>query len=123
VKRFFEMKGDHSTAAAIDTIIADEVAHARFGNEWLQRLVKAEPRAVLKIAEAMAFVKHAAKTLATQPGELVVDGKDLSEVKHDIPVHPDERRLAGFSDGEIAEIHRRDAAHTAAEAAKGGGNA
>jgi hypothetical protein len=117
LKDFFSHLGDGETIEVIDTIVADEVDHTRFGNHWLQRLVKGNPRELLRIAEAMAFVKRAATELATQPGELVIDGVDMAVMaQHDIPVLPEQRAETGFSEGDIAELVRRDPAPSAARA-------
>ena len=42
----------------MDAIEADEIQHVRFANEWLRRLTDANPRAVLEIAAAMAWLKQ-----------------------------------------------------------------
>jgi len=114
LRTFFTHLGDDRTLEVIETILADEVEHTRFGNHWLQRLVKGNPRDALRIAEAMAFVKRAATMLATQPGELVIDGTDMAAMaQHDIPVLPQQRADAGFTEAEIAELMRRDPAPSA----------
>jgi len=111
VRAFFEERSDSRTVEVIEAILTDEVEHARFGNLWVQRMVKENPRLALRIAEAMAKVKQAASALATQPGELVVGGMDLAETaRHEIPVLHRERADAGFTAREIAELERIDAA-------------
>ena len=110
IKKFWEQRGDPRTAAIFDVIMTDEVSHVRFGNEWVQRLVKDEPRNALRIAQAMAYVKRAVQVLATQPGEVIVDGRDLAAMKHDVPLQAQDRRDAGFTEDDIAELGRRDVA-------------
>jgi bacterioferritin (cytochrome b1) len=111
VRAFFEQRGDERTVEVIEAILADEIEHARFGNLWVQRMVKESPRLALRIAEAMTVVRQAATALATQPGELVVGGMDLAETaRHEIPVLPQERADAGFTASEIAELMRIDEA-------------
>jgi uncharacterized ferritin-like protein (DUF455 family) len=85
--------GAHETADMVDAIEADEIHHVRFGNEWLKRMIDANPRAVLQVAAAVAWLKRVVE--ATGRGEL-----------HDIPTEQRARKLAGFSDGEISEVVR-----------------
>jgi uncharacterized ferritin-like protein (DUF455 family) len=106
--RLFRSLGDEETAAIYETIIADEVGHARFGNEWVRRLTKDDPGNVMKIARAMNHVKYLSKALATQPGEVVIEGHDLAGMRHDIAVQDADRKDSGFTSSEIAELHTRD---------------
>lgn len=89
----FREAGDPETAEVLDAIAADEIHHVRFANEWLTRLTTEEPRAVLKIATAIAWLK---RVVAATGG----DGL------HEIPTDHEARRLAGFSEGEIGEVAR-----------------
>ena len=45
-------------AEVTDAIDADEIQHVRFANEWLRRMTDAQPRAVLEIAAAMAWLRQ-----------------------------------------------------------------
>ena len=107
-KQLFSEMGDQKTVSIFETIMADEVAHARFGNEWVRRLTKEDPRNVMKIARAVNHLKHVAKALATQPGEVVIDGVDLASMKHHIEVQDVDREQAGFSEAEIQRLHAID---------------
>jgi len=89
--------GDEATADVLEVIEADEIGHVRFANEWLKRLTDAEPRAVLKVAAAVAWLK---KVVEATGGEGL----------HDIPTEREARRLAGFSQEEIAEVVRLEQA-------------
>jgi uncharacterized ferritin-like protein (DUF455 family) len=106
---FWQDRGDPRTAEIVETIMTDEVDHARFGNYWIQQLAKGNPRATIRMVEAMSFVKRAVQVLSVQPGEVIVDGQDLSGVTHDVPVQEQARSDAGFTNREIAELRRRDA--------------
>ena len=87
--------GDPVTADVLEAIEADEIHHVRFANEWLKRLTDAQPRSVLQIAAAVAWLKR------------VVDatgGKSL----HQIPTEREARQQAGFSPAEIDEVARME---------------
>src|SRR5215813_2796579 len=53
----FHKQGRDEQAEVIDGMEADEIQHVRYGNEWLRRLTDAQPRAVLEIAQAMAWLQ------------------------------------------------------------------
>jgi rubrerythrin len=107
-KEFWEKEGDPKTAAVIDTIMSDEISHARSGNHWVRRLVKQDPRSALAIGRAMAFLKRAVEVGTTQPGEVELEGVDHGATKQLFALREEERRAAGFSEAEIDELRRRD---------------
>jgi len=107
LRDFWARQGDAETASVIDTIISDEVSHARIGTDWVRRLVEENPRCALEIARAMAFLKNAVRVLATQPGELEVE-VDRMATKQLMALREDERRAAGFSEAEIDVLRQRD---------------
>jgi len=76
-------------------IEADEIQHVRFANEYLKRVTDAQPRVVLQIASAMAWLKK------------VVAATELDPLK-DIPTSDHMRDMAGFSSAEISEVTRME---------------
>lgn len=106
-EEFFEKRGDTETARVYETIISDELSHARVGSEWVRRLVEDDPVQALEVARAMVFLKRAVGVLKTQPGELEVE-VDGSEMKRMFGLREEERRAAGFSEAEIDELRRQD---------------
>jgi hypothetical protein len=108
LKAFWEKEGDPETAAVIDTIMADEISHARQGNEWVRRLVKEDPGSALAIGRAMAFLKRMVAVATTQPGETNLEGVDRAVTKQLFALREDVRRDAGWSEAEIDELRRRD---------------
>jgi len=89
----FHKQGRDEQAEVIDGMEADEIQHVRYGNEWLRRLTDAQPRAVLEIAQAMAWLQK------------VVDATQRATSK-DIPPDDHARQLAGFSSTEVTEVVR-----------------
>jgi uncharacterized ferritin-like protein (DUF455 family) len=91
----FRAAGDDTTADIMEGIEADEIQHVRFANDWLKRLSASDPRTVLKVASAMAWVKG------------VIEATSRSSDKHaedELPVNVEARRLAGFSNAEIEGV-------------------
>src|SRR5262249_11421328 len=89
----FRAVGDNATADVIEAIEADEIQHVRFANTWLKRLADAEPRTVLQVAAAMAWLRQ---VVAATGGEAL----------HQIATSVENRELAGFSKAEVAEVAR-----------------
>jgi uncharacterized ferritin-like protein (DUF455 family) len=79
--------GDSVTAEIMDSVIADEVQHVRYANDWFARLRQEDPRALLKAMAAMDALRVRAAALT--PPEMTME--------HDIPVNVEDRRDAGFT--------------------------
>jgi len=109
--------GDLETAEMLDTLLADEVAHVRFGNRWLKRITQGNPRAVMKIAQAMAHLRAVSGALAPTAGEKNAAGVDLTAWTHlEHNTNVEDRELAEFDRDEIAELLRRESALSAGAA-------
>jgi uncharacterized ferritin-like protein (DUF455 family) len=89
----FRESGDPITADVMEAIEADEIQHVRFANYWLKRLTEEDPRTVLRIVKAMAWLKRVVSATG-------------GEAPHEIATDAESRRFAGFSAGEIAEVQR-----------------
>ena len=83
-----------TTADIMEAIEADEIQHVRFANDWLKRLADAEPRTVLQVAAAMAWLR------AGGGGD-----RRRRAARRSRPA-PRAGELAGFSPAEIAEVTR-----------------
>jgi len=85
--------GDNDTADIMDAVTTDEIAHVRFANVWIKRLTDADPRTVLQIASAIAWLRRVV---------VATGGDPLKQVATDA----NSRQLAGFSNADIAEVER-----------------
>jgi uncharacterized ferritin-like protein (DUF455 family) len=88
--------GDEKTAEVMETILADEVQHVRYANEWLKKISRENPRTLLKVAQAMDYLKRVNAALSA------------GSPQHSIENRPGERKEAGFSDQEILRIIREE---------------
>src|SRR5215470_17646 len=103
--------GDTRTAEITDAILADEVQHVRYANQWLKRLGREDPKVVLQVAAAVAQLKQMSAALRPQPGDISVNGVDLYATPHaSVRANLDDRRHADFSAAEIGEVADRQAA-------------
>ncbi len=101
--------GDPVTAELLEGILADEIQHVRFSNAWLKRMAKEDPTVLLKLASAVNFLKSVVRAFEPEPGETNAVGVDLTGFEHvEVLANVDDRRLAGFTEGEINEILRQE---------------
>jgi uncharacterized ferritin-like protein (DUF455 family) len=101
--------GDDATAAVMDGILADEVQHVRFANQWLKRMARENPRILLQVASAIRFMKHVTQSLMPKEGETNAVGVDMTTYKHmEVFANVEDRRLAEFTEDEIGEIIRQE---------------
>ncbi|HYH07656.1 MAG TPA: DUF455 family protein [Thermoanaerobaculia bacterium] len=107
VARGFRESGDARTAEIFEVILADEIQHVRFANQWLRHFCK-QPRAVMQMAAALNFAAGVFRALQPKPGERSVDDVDLAGVDHSIVINSDDRQHAGFTAAEIADLMQKD---------------
>lgn len=106
--RAFRALGDNRSADVLDAILADEIQHVRFANQWIKRLARSDRRVLLRVAMAVRFLAEANARLVWQDGQVNAVGKVFRDPSETIPaVNVEDRRLAEFSDEEIAEILRQ----------------
>jgi uncharacterized ferritin-like protein (DUF455 family) len=84
--------GDHLLADFFDSQLADEILHVRFANEWLHRILRENPRALLEMGRAM--------TQAAKAFKLVMGSEGTEGVYY--PTDRPGRLEAGFSEEEVA---------------------
>jgi cytochrome d ubiquinol oxidase subunit II len=75
---------------------------------WLKRLAKDDPRTLLHVAQGIAFMKRVTAAYAPEAGQVNAAGADIAQTSHPSPTNIDDRRLAEFSEKEIADLLRRD---------------
>jgi len=100
--------GDEVTAELLEAILPDEIHHVRFANVWMKRLAKDDPRVLLKVLTGISFMKWVSQVFAPAPDETNASGGKVSETVHPTPPNVDDRRLAEFTEQEIAELLRQD---------------
>ena len=101
--------GDEQTSQIIDGILADEVQHVRFANQWLKKMAAENPRILLKVATAVHLLKKVTEALAPNAGETNAVGVNLSAYVHmDVFASIEDRRLAEFTEEELKEIVRQE---------------
>jgi uncharacterized ferritin-like protein (DUF455 family) len=101
--------GDPETAALMDVLMSDEVQHVRYANRWLKQVAKEDPRTLLQVATGVHVLRKVTEGLAPQPGEVNAVGVDLTAFTHvEVMANLEDRRLAEFTEAEIAELLRQE---------------
>jgi uncharacterized ferritin-like protein (DUF455 family) len=83
--------GDTGLADFFDSQLADEILHVRFANEWIRRIIRNDPRALLRVGAAMTM---AAKAFQQVMGKEATEGVSY-------PTDRLGRREAGFTEQEV----------------------
>jgi len=110
--------GDETTAELLEGILADEIQHVRFANEWFKRIAQQDPSVLLKLASAINFLRRVTQALAPEAGETNAVGVNLTGFEHfEVLANIEDRRRAGFTEAEIEEILRQENALKASSAA------
>lgn len=101
--------GDDETAALMDALLGDEVQHVRFANRWLKHMARENSRTLLQVATGVQFLQKVTTALAPEAGEVNAVGVNLTEFTHvEVMTNVDDRRLAEFTDREIADLLRKE---------------
>ena len=95
-------KDDEELAELFDSQLADEIVHVRFANDWIKRMIDADPSTVMKMGVALA---------TAQKGFAQVMGTEATEGAT-YPADRQARLEAGFTDKEIDLAEKLAAAKT-----------
>jgi hypothetical protein len=100
--------GDNATADVLESILADEITHVRFANQWLKFMVQEDRRILLKIAMAVRFLSAVTAAVAPKEGEVGPTGVPFVKPAEKLaPVNIEDRKHAEFSDAEIDQFLRQ----------------
>ncbi|MFQ5702922.1 MAG: DUF455 family protein [Gemmatimonadales bacterium] len=97
--------GDTKTADLLDGILADEITHVRFANQWIRKLSEEDPRVLLKVAMAIRFLAMANAKTEPRVGEIDTIGREVTKEDRLPPaVNVEGRREAEFTEDEVLEV-------------------
>ncbi|MHB8653637.1 MAG: DUF455 family protein [Terriglobia bacterium] len=112
--------GDETTAEVLEHILADEINHVRFANQWIKRMIHEDRRLLFKVAMAMRLLAEAQIAMSAPSSQGNTQDEEAKEQKHlGLTVNIEDRRHADFSDAEIDEILRQSGMSSIAGAAQG----
>ncbi|HYH07653.1 MAG TPA: DUF455 family protein [Thermoanaerobaculia bacterium] len=104
LREAWKSSGDLETAAVMDGILADEIQHVRFANEWIKHEVKRNPRLVMQIAAAMNYIRVVTDAFTPPPDEQNAGGVRMADLDRGFELNHQDRRLAGFGDDDLAAL-------------------
>ncbi|MBW3564848.1 MAG: ferritin-like domain-containing protein [Acidobacteria bacterium] len=122
ITRAWREVGDDETARVLEGILADEIQHVRFANQWIRRMVEKDRRVLLAVANAMVTLRRANDALAPEPGEVNKVGVPVSNPNNKtLDVNITDRKIADFTDEEIEVVLRQAGFKSIAPTDKGAG--
>jgi uncharacterized ferritin-like protein (DUF455 family) len=99
---------DPEIAEILEGILADEIQHVRFANQWIRRLVSEDKRQLFKVAHAVRFLAEVNDAFAQVADGLNASGQPMIDhVGKVAPINVADRIEADFSEAEVAEILRQ----------------
>jgi uncharacterized ferritin-like protein (DUF455 family) len=105
LRKVWRSIGDETTAEVLEHILADEINHVRFANQWIRKMVQTDKKLLLKVATAIRFL---ADTNAVLLSGKDAGSPDTSFERHTkLGINVEDRRHADFNDDEINEILRQ----------------
>jgi uncharacterized ferritin-like protein (DUF455 family) len=105
LRNTWRLAGNDETAEVMDGILADEVQHVRFANEWIKREIKQNPRVVMEIAAAIEYVRKVTAAFTPAPDDKNRAGVKMSDLdRNGFAINTEDRRLAGFGDEDLAAL-------------------
>jgi uncharacterized ferritin-like protein (DUF455 family) len=105
LRQIWRSAGDETTAEVLEHILADEINHVRFANQWIRKLVQADRRLLFKVASAIRLLADANSALSDEP--VASSGETPAQKHAKLGINVEDRRHADFSDDEINEILRQ----------------
>jgi len=96
--RFGKQAGDECIWRSVDYVAADEVTHVRFGQVWSKALTANDPERRRRVVE---FQRKVDRAFSFGGLRGVYDAASMEAF---LPIATELRKLAGFSDDEIAEV-------------------
>src|SRR5260370_16826760 len=105
LREIWRSAGDETTAEGLEHILADEINHVPFANQWIRKLVQADRRLLFKVASAVRFLAETNSTLSEEPSASLEESTAQKHIK--LGINIEDRRHADFSDDKINEILRQ----------------
>jgi uncharacterized ferritin-like protein (DUF455 family) len=105
LRQIWRSVGDETTAEILEHILADEINHVRFANQWIRKLVQVDRKLLFKVASAVRFLAETNSALSAESGASSAEPPAQQHMK--LGINVEDRRHADFNDDEINEILRQ----------------
>ncbi len=100
--------GDDRTAEILDSILADEINHVRFANQWIREMARGNPATLMQVARAVRFLDETIASLAPAVGDTNAVGEVVTRERVLPPaVNVVDRLAADFTEAEVHAVLRQ----------------
>jgi uncharacterized ferritin-like protein (DUF455 family) len=107
LRKVWRQSGDDTTADVLDAILADEITHVRFANQWIRRMTEENPRVLLQVAKAVRFLGDANRAMQVDEDATDAAGTKIQSEKLSVEIDVEGRREAEFTEEEIMQVLRK----------------
>jgi uncharacterized ferritin-like protein (DUF455 family) len=107
LRKVWRQSGDDTTADVLDGILADEITHVRFANQWIRRMTEEDPSVLLQVAKAVRFLAEANKAMQVDEDAVDAAGTKVQELKLQVEINVEGRLEAEFTEEEVMEVLKK----------------
>ena len=107
LRKVWQRSGDDRTADVLDGILADEITHVRFANQWIRRLTEENPPILLQVARAVQFLGQANQAMQVEVDAVDAAGNPVQEHKLQVEIDVEGRLEAEFTEEEVLEVLKK----------------
>jgi uncharacterized ferritin-like protein (DUF455 family) len=107
LRKVWQQAGDDTTADVLDGILADEITHVRFANQWIRRMTEENPAILLQVARAVQFLGQANQAMQVDADAVDAAGTRVQEHKLQVEINVEGRLEADFTEEEVLEVLKK----------------
>lgn len=107
LRKVWQQSGDDRTADVLDGILADEITHVRFANQWIRRLTEENAAILLQVARAVQFLGQANQAMQVDVDAVDAAGNPVQQHKLKVEIDVEGRLEAEFTEEEVLEVLKK----------------
>lgn len=107
LRKVWQQAGDETTADVLDGILADEITHVRFANQWIRRMTEENPAILLQVARAVQFLGQANQAMQVDADAVDAAGTKVQDHKLQVEINVEGRLEAEFTEEEVLEVLKK----------------
>ena len=107
LRKVWQQAGDDTTADVLDGILADEITHVRFANQWIRRMTEENPAILLQVAQAVQFLGQANQAMQVDADAVDAAGTAVQAHKLQVEINVEGRLEAEFTEEEVLEVLKK----------------
>ena len=107
LRKVWRQSGDDTTADVLDGILADEITHVRFANQWIRRMTEENPAVLLQVARAVRFLGDANAAMQVDAEAVDAAGTKIQDGKLQVEIDVEGRLEADFTEEEVMQVLKK----------------